>query len=142
VESCPAASPLQAMSFAQRLAKKADEFEARKKAEEQKRDAEEAAKIHAWVSGWQKKDNIFASIKNNKTLEKNAEFDKCKLKGHLFIFCVSLSCVHSLLKYGPSNLWIGCGSGKQSIVPFCSQHDGIQGCERAGSNQGSMRQSQ
>jgi hypothetical protein len=68
-----AASPLQAMSFAQRLAKKADEFEARKKAEEQKRDAEEAAQIHAWVSGWQKKDTIFASIKNNKTLEKNAE---------------------------------------------------------------------
>lgn len=38
------------MSFAQRLAKKADEFEARKKAEEQKRDAEEAAQIHAWAA--------------------------------------------------------------------------------------------
>ena len=89
-----AASPLQAMSFAQRLAKKADEFEARKKAEEQKRDAEEAAQIHAWVSGWQKKDTIFASIKNNKTLEKNAEFDKCKLKGHLNIFflCLPIMC--------------------------------------------------
>ena len=52
----------EAMSFAQRLAKKADEFEARKKAEEQKRDAQEAAKIHAWVSGRQKKDNIFANV--------------------------------------------------------------------------------